>query len=65
MFQEINIPIPDIFQVAGFHQLTEKFALHYTAQMTTWGDFHEISVTDGTLGGPGCSRSKSKDLCMG
>ncbi|MEZ9199535.1 OmpP1/FadL family transporter [Shewanella sp. 10N.286.54.B9] len=51
MFDEINIPIPDIFQVAGFHQLTEKFAMHYTAQLTTWGDFHEISVTDGTLGG--------------
>lgn len=51
MFDEINIPIPDIFQVAGFHQLTEKFALHYTAQLTTWGDFHEISVTDGTIGG--------------
>lgn len=45
-FDEINIPLPDIFQVAGFHQLTEKFALHYTAQMTTWGDFHEITVTD-------------------
>ncbi|GGJ01232.1 aromatic hydrocarbon degradation protein [Shewanella hanedai] len=45
-FEEINIPLPDIFQVAGFHQLTEKFALHYTAQMTTWGDFHEITVTD-------------------
>jgi long-chain fatty acid transport protein len=45
-FEEINIPLPDIFQVAGFHQLTETFALHYTAQMTTWGDFHEITVTD-------------------
>ncbi|MCZ4338750.1 OmpP1/FadL family transporter [Shewanella colwelliana] len=47
-FQEINIPIPDIFQVAGFHQLTDNFALHYTAQMTTWGDFHEITVNDPT-----------------
>ncbi|WP_299806474.1 OmpP1/FadL family transporter [uncultured Shewanella sp.] len=45
-FEEINIPLPDIFQVAGFHQLTDTFALHYTAQMTTWGDFHEITVTD-------------------
>ncbi|WP_028768340.1 OmpP1/FadL family transporter [Shewanella fidelis] len=45
-FEEINIPIPDIFQVAGFHQLTDTFALHYTAQMTTWGDFHEITVSD-------------------
>ncbi|WP_394204146.1 OmpP1/FadL family transporter [Shewanella waksmanii] len=45
-FKEINIPMPDIFQVAGFHQLTEKFALHYTAQLTTWGDFHQITVSD-------------------
>ncbi|WOT04037.1 OmpP1/FadL family transporter [Shewanella youngdeokensis] len=45
-YEEIVIPIPDIFQVAGFHQLTDTFALHYTAQLTTWGDFHEITVTD-------------------
>ncbi|MCL1063905.1 OmpP1/FadL family transporter [Shewanella benthica] len=45
-FEEINIPLPDIFQVAGFHQLTDKFAVHYTAQLTTWGDFDEISVSD-------------------
>ncbi|MDB2386413.1 outer membrane protein transport protein [Shewanella sp.] len=50
-FDEINIPLPDIFQVAGFHQLTNKFALHYTAQLTTWGDFHEISVIDGSSNG--------------
>jgi len=45
-YEDINIPLPDIFQVAGFHQLTDKFAVHYTAQLTTWGDFHEISVTE-------------------
>lgn len=45
-FEEINIPMPDIFQVAGFHQLTDKFAVHYTAQLSTWGDFDEISVSD-------------------
>lgn len=50
-FDEINIPLPDIFQVAGFHQLTEKFAIHYTAQLTTWGDFDQITLTDGTVGG--------------
>ncbi|MBT1446312.1 OmpP1/FadL family transporter [Shewanella sp. JM162201] len=49
-FDEIVIPLPDIFQVAGFHQLTEKFALHYTAQHTSWGDFKEITLEDGTLG---------------
>lgn len=45
-YEEINIPMPDIFQVAGFHQLTDKFAVHYTAQLSTWGDFDEISVSD-------------------
>ncbi|MGL6013160.1 MAG: OmpP1/FadL family transporter, partial [Shewanella oncorhynchi] len=50
-FDEINIPLPDIFQVAGFHQLTEKFAIHYTAQLSTWGDFDQITLTDGTVGG--------------
>ncbi|MCL1148405.1 OmpP1/FadL family transporter [Shewanella marinintestina] len=48
-YEEINIPIPDIFQVAGFHQLTDTFALHYTAQMTTWGDFHEITLDPGQV----------------
>ncbi len=45
-FEEITIPFPDIFQVAGFHQLTDKFAIHYTAQLTTWADFDEISLSD-------------------
>ncbi|QSX28848.1 outer membrane protein transport protein [Shewanella cyperi] len=48
-FDEIAIPMPDIFQVAGFHQLSDSFALHYTAQYTSWGDFKEITVKDGSL----------------
>jgi len=48
-FDEIAIPMPDIFQIAGFHQLSDNFALHYTAQHTSWGDFKEITVKDGSL----------------
>lgn len=48
-YDEINIPMPDIFQVAGFHQLNDTFALHYTAQLTTWGDFDEITLSDGQI----------------
>lgn len=44
-FDQVNIPLPDIFQVAGFHQLSDQFALHYTAQLTRWGDFDEITVS--------------------
>ncbi|MBO2561492.1 outer membrane protein transport protein [Shewanella algae] len=50
-FDKITIPLPDIFQIAGFHQITEKFALHYTAQLSTWGDFDQITVKDGSIGG--------------
>ena len=50
-FDEIVIPLPDIFQVAGFHQLNDKFAIHYTAQLTTWGDFDRITLEDGSVGG--------------
>ncbi len=50
-FDEIVIPLPNIFQVAGFHQLNDKFAIHYTAQLTTWGDFDQITLEDGYVSG--------------
>lgn len=59
-FDEINIPMPDIFQVAGFHQLNDKFALHYTAQLTTWGDFDEIILSDGQSGNVTISNNSLK-----
>lgn len=46
-FDSLDVPLADIFQFAGFHQLTPKFALHYTAQFTKWGDFHQITAKDG------------------
>ncbi len=48
-FDKIYIPLPDIFQVAGFHQLTDKFAVHYTAQLTKWGSFDKITVDNTEL----------------
>ncbi|MCT7943180.1 MULTISPECIES: OmpP1/FadL family transporter [Shewanella] len=49
-FGEIDIPMADIAQFAGFHQITEKFALHYTAQWTNWSNFDNIELTDGDNG---------------
>ena len=46
-FDSLDVPLADIFQFAGFHQLTPKFAVHYTAQFTKWGDFHQITAKDG------------------
>ncbi|RKF19907.1 aromatic hydrocarbon degradation protein [Alginatibacterium sediminis] len=44
-FDDINIPVPSIFQIAGFHQLNETWAVHYTAQHTSWSDFDKITVS--------------------
>ncbi|MFC1519744.1 MULTISPECIES: outer membrane protein transport protein [unclassified Shewanella] len=49
-FGEIDIPLADIAQLAGFHQLTDKFAIHYTAQWTNWSNFDNIELTDGENG---------------
>jgi long-chain fatty acid transport protein len=49
-YNKIDIPIADIAQFAGFHQLTDKFALHYTAQWTNWSSFDKIVVKDGANG---------------
>ncbi len=48
-FDELVVPLPDIFQIGGFHQLTENFAVHYTAQYSSWGDFEQITLEDGKL----------------
>ncbi|MCE9679525.1 outer membrane protein transport protein [Shewanella sp. AS1] len=47
-FDSLDVPLADIFQFAGFHQLTPKFAVHYTAQYSTWSDFDQITAKDGT-----------------
>jgi long-chain fatty acid transport protein len=44
-YDEIHIPLPNIFQVAGYHELSPSWAVHYTAQHTSWGDFEQITVT--------------------
>ncbi|MCE9686816.1 OmpP1/FadL family transporter [Shewanella sp. AS16] len=54
-FEDLDVPLADIFQVAGFHQLNAKFAVHYTAQFTKWGDFEQITANNATAtlaGGP-------------
>ncbi len=42
---ELHVPLADIFQLAGYHKLTQKFALHYTAQWTNWSNFDSVDYT--------------------
>lgn len=44
-YDDIHIPLPNIFQVAGYHELSPKWAVHYTAQHTSWSDFDQVSAT--------------------
>ncbi|MCG9696284.1 outer membrane protein transport protein [Shewanella sp. Isolate11] len=46
-FDSLDVPLADIFQFAGFHQLTPKFAVHYTVQHTSWSVFEQITAKDG------------------
>jgi long-chain fatty acid transport protein len=55
-YDEVDIPLPDIFQIAGYHEISQQWALHYTAQYTTWSDFNAITVT-----GNGNSTTTLKD----
>jgi len=44
-YDDIHIPLPNIFQIAGYHELNHQWAVHYTAQHTSWSDFDHITVT--------------------
>ncbi|WP_026957716.1 outer membrane protein transport protein [Aliagarivorans taiwanensis] len=44
---EIDVPVPDIFQIAGYHKVASQVALHYTAQWTGWSEFDRISSNGG------------------
>ncbi|WP_432463703.1 OmpP1/FadL family transporter [Agarivorans sp. QJM3NY_33] len=44
-YDEIHIPLPNILQIAGYHELNPQWAVHYTAQHTSWSDFDHITVT--------------------
>ncbi|GAA4890181.1 OmpP1/FadL family transporter [Ferrimonas pelagia] len=46
-FDELELPMPDVFQFAGFHQLTDRFAVHYTAQWTQWSAFDQVTARGG------------------
>ncbi|MBY5979946.1 OmpP1/FadL family transporter [Ferrimonas balearica] len=43
-YDELTVPLADIAQFAGFHQLTNQFAMHYTAQWTQWSNFDSVDL---------------------
>ncbi|CZF78663.1 47 kDa outer membrane protein precursor [Grimontia celer] len=40
-----NVPLPAIAEFSGFHQLNNKFAIHYSALWTQWSEYKEFSAS--------------------
>lgn len=40
----MTIDLPKIAEFSGFHQLTDKFAMHYSVMYTDWSSFEELEA---------------------
>ncbi|CAM3020590.1 OmpP1/FadL family transporter [Moritella viscosa] len=48
----LDINLPSILEVSGYHKLTDKFAVSYSWQYSTWSDFGDIvAKSEGCAGG--------------
>ncbi len=41
---ELELNLPSILEISGYHKLTDKFAMSYSWQYVTWSDFEEIKA---------------------
>ncbi|OOF09129.1 long-chain fatty acid transporter [Salinivibrio sp. PR5] len=41
----LELSLPSYWEVSGFHQLTDAFAVHYSYQHTNWSSFTELRAT--------------------
>ncbi|GLQ29530.1 outer membrane protein transport protein [Litoribrevibacter albus] len=39
----INIPLPDMIELSGYHRLQPEFALHYSLQYVRWSEFDSLT----------------------
>ncbi|WP_105902730.1 outer membrane protein transport protein [Vibrio gangliei] len=42
---DLNIDLPDIVELSGFHQLNNQWAIHYSWQWTNYSKFSELTAT--------------------
>ncbi|MCY9845634.1 outer membrane protein transport protein [Vibrio caribbeanicus] len=40
----LTMPLPDMAEFSGYHQLNEKFALHYSVQWIKWSEFDKLEA---------------------
>ncbi|QQJ89890.1 porin [Histophilus somni] len=41
----LTLHLPDYFEISGFHQLTAKFAMHYSYKYTKWSRLQSLHAT--------------------
>lgn len=64
----LDINLPSILELSGYHKLTDKFALSYSWMYTTWSDFGDIVAKgadcndDTSGGGQGVCLVKEEDF---
>ncbi|PJG82931.1 outer membrane protein transport protein [Caviibacterium pharyngocola] len=58
----LTLNLPDYVEVSGFHQLTDKFAMHYSYKYTKWSRLQSLHATyeDGTLANGGLAFHKDE-----
>jgi long-chain fatty acid transport protein len=39
----VNIPLPDMIELSGYHRLQPEFALHYSLQYVRWSEFDALT----------------------
>ncbi|MEH0386877.1 outer membrane protein transport protein [Vibrio mimicus] len=42
---QLKIELPAIWELSGFHQLNDQWAVHYSYQQTDWSSFKELTAT--------------------
>ncbi|EDM66747.1 putative long-chain fatty acid transport protein [Moritella sp. PE36] len=63
----LDLNLPSILEISGYHKLTDKFAVSYSWQYSTWSDFGDIVAEsancDSTAigGSPGVCLEKKED----
>lgn len=50
----LSVPLPAIAEFGGFHQLNNRWAVHYGIQWTQWSEFKELKATSADCAGNTC-----------
>jgi long-chain fatty acid transport protein len=59
---ELDVNLPSILEVSGYHKLSDKFAVSYSWQYSTWSDFGDIVAT--SVDSADCNDGIAQGQCL-